>query len=120
MTPAIKARRADVKAFVEATFPDYKGRTFKVKAASQVTLYNLNWDGGSRSQYRTCTLTGQRVGSADKWNAVAPWVNVAEGKTLDIPQGCAVVEHAYFCGKDCGLTIYLNPADLPKQLTAGN
>ena len=38
--------------------------------------------------------------------------------TIPIPPGAVVVKHTYFCGKDCGLTIYINPADMPAQLTA--
>lgn len=116
MATTIKARRSEVAALVAATFPEYKGRKFAVEAAATVTLHDLNWSGGSRNQYRTCTVAGQKIGGADKWNAVAPWANIAEGKTLDIPQGAAVVKHAMFCGSDCGLTIYVHPADMPKWL----
>ena len=37
----------------------------------------------------------------------APWSNPVEGKTCDIPQGFAIVENTVYCGKDCGLTVYM-------------
>lgn len=113
----VKVTRADIPQIVRATFPDYRGRKFKVQATEKVTLHDLNWSGGSRSQYRTCTLNGTPAGSADRYNAMAPWENIAEGKSLPVPQGFAVVRHSIFCGKDTGLTVYVNPADMPKLLT---
>lgn len=118
MFNAIAVKRAEVAPLVNATFPDYKGRKFKVVCASTVTLYNLNWDGGSRNVYRTCTTEGQQLGTSARANAAAPWNNPAEGKTLPLPQGAVCVMQSDFCGKDCGLTIYINPEDMPKLLPA--
>lgn len=115
---AIKAKRADVAALIAATFPEYRGRTYRVCPATRVRLDNLNWCGGSRSQYRACTLAGESVGSADKWNTVAPWVNKAEGAEFELPQGAVMVEHQIFCGKDMGLRFYIRPEDMPARITA--
>lgn len=118
MINTVSVKRAAVAKIVAATFPDYSGRKFKVEAAERVTLSDLNWSGGSRSQYRTCTIDGIGIGSADKWNAVAPWSNRAEGTTHQIPEGAVVVRHSIFCGKDTGLTIYVHPASMPALLAA--
>lgn len=107
--------RKDVAQIVAATFPDYRGRKIKVGASADVTLHDLNWSGGTRSQYRTCTVAGQPTGSADRYNHMAPWEK-AEGATLPIPAGFVCVEHTFFCGKDSGLRIYVNPADMPKMI----
>jgi hypothetical protein len=116
---SIAVKRADVAQVVSATFPEYRGRKIKVQAAADVMLHDLNWSGGSRSQYRTCTLEGRYIGGADKANARAPWDNQgAEGARVPIPAGAVVVRHSMFCGKDTGLTIYVNPADMPKLLPA--
>ena len=112
-------KRKDVAQIVAATFPDYKGRKFRIEPRATVTFSNLNWDGGTRSQYRTCTLDGsQSLGRADRYNAQAPWANALEGKTIPIPAGALIVEHAMFCGKDAGLYIYVNPQDMPKLLAS--
>ena len=114
--PAINVTRNDVSAIVRATFPHYKGRKFRVQAKEKVTLSDLNWSGGTRSEYRACTLDGCHTGGADSYNRMAPWENQAEGKSLPIPSGFVVVEHSIFCGKDTGLRIYVNPADMAKLL----
>lgn len=116
MFNAIAVKRAEVKPLVEATFPEYRGRKFQVEAACQVTLYDLNWSGGTRSVYRTCTTEGRYIGSSAKANAAAPWNNAAEGQRVPVPQGAVIVKHSEFCGKDCGLTIYIHPEDMPKLL----
>jgi len=84
----------------------------------QVGIHGLNWDGGSRNQFRACDLQGNRLGSMDKHNMRAPWNNPAEGQYLPMPQGAVVVEHSIFCGKDDGLTFHINPADLPRFIAA--
>ena len=112
-------KRKDVAQIVAATFPDYKGRKFRIEPRTTWTLSNLNWDGGTRSQYRTCTLDGSRsLGRADRYNAMAPWANDAEGKVMPVPQGAIIVEHVMHCGRDEGLYIYVNPQDMPKLLEA--
>jgi hypothetical protein len=118
MRDSIKVTRKQVELLARATFPAYRGRTFRVEATSEVTLFDLNWSGGSRSQYRTCTLAGEPIGSADKHNQVAPWNQTAEGQTVPVPQGAVCVRHSMFCGKDMGLTFYVHPADMPRLLTA--
>ena len=118
MTSAVKVSRRDVDAIVRATFPDYRGRKLRVAAAETVTLHDLNWSGGTRAQYRSCTLAGRFLGGADKFNAQAPWANDGEGVALPVPAGSCLVEHSIFCGHDCGLTIFVNPADMPKYLPA--
>jgi hypothetical protein len=115
---AIPVKRADVAAIVSATFPDYRGRKIKVLATESETIHDLNWSGGSRSEYRSCTLRGQYIGGADRYNQQAPWANQGEGKSVPIPPGAVLVRHSIFCGKDVGLTIYVNPADMPKLLPA--
>ena len=48
------------------------------------------------------------VTDTDSFHPPAPWVNPIEGKRVEVPEGVAVVEHSIFCGKDCGITIYVN------------
>jgi hypothetical protein len=105
-----------VAPMVRGTFPDYRGKKFQVIAAESVTLHDLNWSGGSRCQYRACTITGQPLGNADRFNQMAPWRNPAEGQTLPIVPGACVVQHTLFCGQDLGLRIYVHPCDLTPLL----
>lgn len=116
----LTVRKAEVAPLVAATFPDYKGRKFRVQIAETVRLDDLNWSGGSRSQYRATTLTGEPIGTADRFNAMAPWdCNQIEGVTLPITPGACVVRHSIFCGQDTGLTITIHPTDAPRLLSKG-
>lgn len=113
----IKVTRADVARIVDATFPDYRGRKIRVRPATHESLQDLNWSGGSRSQYRACTLDGRTLGTGDAYNALAPWDNrQVEGQSVPVPPGAVMVRHTIFCGKDTGLTITCNPADMPRLL----
>jgi hypothetical protein len=107
-----------IRAIVNATFPGYRRRKVLIRACEEVGLDDLNWSGGTRSEYRTCTLDGQPVGSSARYNAMAPWdAGQIEGKQLPIPQGFLVVRGGYFCGKESLLSIYVNPADMPRYVT---
>ena len=117
MGTAIRVKKRDVAAILKATFPEYSGRKITVIPTERVFFYGLNWDSGSRSQYRAATLGGEATGEMDGYNALAPWNNPAEGGSAAIPEGMCVVEHTIFCGKDAGLRIHVNPADMPKWIT---
>jgi hypothetical protein len=112
----IAVTKREIGAIVLGSFPEYRGRKFRLYASETVILSDLNWSGGTRSQYRAVTLDGFPVGNTDKYNQVAPWNNPAEGQVVPIPQGIVVVEHVLFCGKDLGLKVWANPADMPKLL----
>lgn len=110
---------AGLAALVAATFPDYKRRKLWVRAAETVTFHDLNWSGGTRAEYKACTLSGEQAGSMDRYNAMAPWDGrQAEGKSVPVPPGMVVAKGGYFCGKEAVLTLLINPADMPRCLPA--
>lgn len=109
-------KQPSIARIVRATFPDYKRKTVYLQPDTSVTLMDLNWSGGSRSQYRTCTIDGNPIGSADKYSAFAPWNNPAEGMTLPIPSGMVAVRGGHFCGKVSLLTLHINPENMPLYL----
>jgi len=116
----IKMKAKEVKAIIAATFPDYKKHDVYVGAAEKVTLHDLNWSGGSRSEYRACTIDGKPTENkyAAAMHVPAPWDNMFEGKTVDVPEGFVIVRGGYFCGKTATLFINVNPANMPKFITA--
>lgn len=109
-------KRDAVAPHIRATFPDYKGRKFWITPARSVTLHDLNWAGGTRNQYRTCTLDGRGIGGSERYALMAPWENPAEGVDLALPQGFIVVMHGVFMGKETGVTLYVHPDDLARLL----
>ena len=110
----IKLTTAQARTIVQATFPDYKGRKFSIEFRESITLYDTNWSGGTRNQY--CVIASN--GKTALLHVPAPWVNMVEGQTVEIPLDAMIVCHSYFCGKDCGITIYAHPAHAPKWITA--
>jgi hypothetical protein len=109
---------ASIRRLIQATFPDYRRKKVYVRAAETITFSDLNWSGGTRAEYRAAKLSGEFVGSTDKYHALAPWdPRQIEGQSLPIPQGYCVVRGGHFCGKQSLLAIYVNPADMPKYLT---
>jgi hypothetical protein len=105
----VKVSRKQVEKILNATFPDYKGRLVFIEPVESVTLHDLNWSGGSRSQYRTCTLDGQPVGSADRYNQMHPMNHQAESAKIPMLPDVLIVRHSIFCGKDVGIDIYVHP-----------
>lgn len=117
MSTTIHVERSDVEPIIAVTFPFWQGKKVRVRAAESVTLSSLNWSGGSRNQYAGCSLTeGRATGDAAAGNMAPPWDNPFEGKEVTLLPGLALVEHAMFCGKDHGLTIFVHPSMLARYL----
>jgi hypothetical protein len=109
----MKISKKQADPIVKLAFPEYKGRKYFVEFTDKVVFYDTNWGGGTRNKYVIVRSDGKKM----EFNAPAPWVNPVEGKTFEIPEGVAVVRWAIFCGKDCGVTISLNPDHkMPEQI----
>ena len=111
----IKVARKQVAGVVAAAFPEYRGRKFWVEFSPTVTLWDLNWSGGSRNVYKAVRADGAIGGGPV---AAAPWAHGFEGATVPVPEDVMVVRHSTACGQDCGITITVHPANAPKWLTA--
>ena len=107
MVEQIKVRKAQVKPIVEVTFPDYKGRKFRVQFTDTVTFHDTNWGGGSRNYYQAVKMDEGKAGAMPNFS---PWDNPLEGKKVELPENVVVVEHSIFCGKDMGLRFYAHPS----------
>ncbi len=116
---SIERPAKEFRTILAATAPDYRRKTVSVEATTSVYLCDLNWSGGTRNQYRGCTLAGEFTGSADRANQLAPWdPRQVEGQSIPLPQGMVLVRSGVFCGKVSKATIYVNPADMPRLLGA--
>jgi hypothetical protein len=97
--------------------PEYRGRSIKLVIQDYVCVTDLIWGGGTRSVYRAVNLADLRA-SRDTRFLPFPEVTRMEG-TYPVPDMVAIVEHTIFCGKDLGLRIYINPANVaPGMLPA--
>ena len=105
-----------VRHVINATFPEYRKQKVAIDCNGSVTFHDLNWSGGSRTEYRSATLDGRSGNSMANYNAMAPWRNPAEGQTILIPPGCCIVSAGFFCGKPATAVIYINRVDMPQLL----
>lgn len=114
-TTAVRMKKRDCAPIVRAAFPEYKGRTFRLSVSETLMLHNVHWDGGSRNEYVAVELGTGRAAPA---RLPAPWFVPGEGLRVDLPVGSVVVEHSVWCGKDVGITIHSNPANIRRLLAA--
>ena len=103
----------DLASIVRKAFVGYKRRKVLLHSATTVCLMDLNWSGGTRSEYASVNLatgTVQTIGDS----ITHPDHNTWEGRSVPIPQGFAIVRGGHFCGKASTLSIYLRPEDFAK------
>jgi hypothetical protein len=105
-----------IRKIVSACYPAYKGRKVKIRAATTYSMSNY-WDGGTRDYVMAYHLESGLVKSPSQ-TTTSPFRDQAHA-TIEIPEGIAMVEHTIFQGKDVGITIHLNPANMAKLLPAG-
>jgi hypothetical protein len=111
---SIKLTKKQAAPIINATFPEYTGRKYNLNFQDEITFYDTNWGGGSKNEYAFIASDGKTA----QLNVPAPWINVYEGATIQIPNNVMVVVHSYFCGQDMGIRIYANTMHAPKWLTA--
>ena len=111
--------RKQVPSIILAVFPDYNGHKFEFQVTQKITLANAYWDGGSRSFYKAVNLLNGQITEAHP--ALSNPYQCPTSPTIDLPKDTAIIEHSIFCGRDCGITIYLHPDNaatlLPSPIT---
>jgi hypothetical protein len=111
----MKTTNKAVKAVALAAFPDYKGRKFFLELQKYPIDVCSYWGGGSRDYFNFVRLDNLKVfGEVPQQSAYDKPIQGAD--KVELPPGLACVCHSYFCGKDTGLTVYINPVDNQKYL----
>ena len=116
----LEFKTKDLKPLIKATFPKYRKRKVYVRASTKIMFYDLNWSGGTKSEYRACTIAGKPIQSNVNMGLPAPWNNPYEGLEIDIPLGAVIAEGGYFCGKERVITFHVHPDNMPKVLNETN
>lgn len=116
MSESVKVSRTDpiVRRIIEATFPDYPGRKVFIVPRTIPLDVRSYWCGGSRSYFTFYDLRDGRTMAMPPQSAFDKEVPGADSVT--VPENFVCVEHVYFCGKDLGLRIYVNPKNLAALL----
>lgn len=94
-----------IRAIINATFPDYRGRKVRLAPWSAPLHLDLSWSGGTRDRVALIDLHRGRIGHL---TVPSPW-SAGAADPVDAPAGSILVVHSIFCGRDAGLTIYLRP-----------
>lgn len=122
----------EVKRVILAAFPDYKKRRAFLSEFYSGKNINSYWDGGSKSEYaivELATMSRRPLpththpffevaarGMANRDTGVVESDNVGNLHLKILPEGFALVETGWFCGKPATAHVYLNPANLTKML----
>jgi hypothetical protein len=96
---------------------DYRKRHAFVYVRDNVELSNTYWDGGSRSTYTAVNLATGQASTAEQY-APQQFGGPCAPLNVSIPQGVAIVETGFFCGKPSTASVYINPADATPMLPA--
>lgn len=98
-----------IKKIVNASYPSYRGRKFKLSTDIPTKL-NSYWGGGSKDDYVFYELSTGKVYQVEDNH---PFFTPNKARDLDsLPKGIVIVKHSIFCGKDSGITIFANQEDL--------
>ena len=111
----MKVSKSDkaIKPILTACYPDWKGRKVSLAVCGSYQMSDY-WSEGSRNFVRAYSLVDGKVADALPL-AKNPFRDQAHAR-VEIPAGVALVEHSIFCGKDAGVTIYVNADDLKRLL----
>ena len=105
----------EVQQIARIAFPSYSGRKFQVLPFSGPKNIHSYWDGGSRDSYVFVNLnTGKTMEVPEN----GTFYTAAIGELKELPENVVLVEHSIFCGKDAGVTVFVNKNNLTKMLPA--
>lgn len=114
MQDPIKLTAAQLPSWLKG-FNGYRGRKYKAETRTVVTIPATAglWDGGSRTEYFVVRMED---GAAHRDSMHDRYLDGRRDIRVDLQPGFCVVTHSIFCGKDCGLTVYVHPENMPKLL----
>ena len=109
----IKIATKEIKWLTEPAFSTRK-RDVRIVISESVSFFNTFWDGGSKNTYKAVQLENGSV--ANLITGSSPWTAVAEGTSIKLEPGIAIVEESVFCGKTMALRVYLHPSNVTPAL----
>lgn len=107
----------EVKRVIQAADPSYKKHSAVLVQCESVELHGTYWDGGSRYTYTAVELATFRVKDAPQFNP-PQFGGPQSSPVVTIPEGIAIVKTGTFCGRTASATVFINPANANKLLTA--
>lgn len=105
---SITLTRKQAQPIIDRAFPSYSGRKIRVCITEAVVLHDLNWSGGTKNTYVAMRTDDLAVVDLGAMGDIHPAFNGWEGMRIPLRTGFCLIQHSHFCGKDCGLTIYVH------------
>ena len=101
----------EVIEMARCAFPAYTGRSFAIQPFAGEMATRSCWDGGSRDYWCLLNLATRKT-----WHVPengTPFVNGGKSfKVGRLPANIALAHRRIFRGRDIGITLYLNPANI--------
>jgi len=99
-----------IQKIIKGTFPDYNGRKISIRVAKSF-VPDQSWSGGSRTIWKLVRMDGKVYDPGHSLSS-GPFNSPQAFTHFDIPDGCMIVQHSIFCGKDTGISILVKKMDL--------
>lgn len=116
----VSRKEKTIREIIALSFPNYTGRKISIQPNSRPLAVRDFGGGGTFSKWVFIDLATMKAVAAP---AFSPFNDSPKAKAFEevmLPEGILAIEHAYFCGQDCGLTIHVNPDNLIKLLPDGS
>lgn len=98
-------RGTNYEAIVKAVNPKYRKRDVYLSSAESVSMYNMNWEGGSINEYYKVELVGTKYFATKIAAPSNPW-RAPASQNFEL-KGRIVVQGGMFCGKEATLHIFV-------------
>jgi hypothetical protein len=109
--------KPEMQRIFSAAFPGYSGRKWKIETTVVATVPATYWDGGSRTECVFLSMVDlKRLEIAGNHPFFERNNPAQAGATVELTDGVAMVTHSISQGRDMGLTLYVNPANINPEL----
>ena len=104
----VKLSKDQVRNILKATYPEYRGRTFRLQTQETYQMENY-WSGGSRTYVKGLVKDGESFKVLEPDGRASNPMNARAHAEFEIPKNVVMVEHVYFCGADLGIRLIVHP-----------
>lgn len=112
----LKLRKDQVREILDRTFPNYKGRSFRLEITESVYIDPYG-GGGTWSKYFLLDTATDRV-APYRIPEGGPFRDDNAFKSHALPSNAVLIEHRHFCGHDMGIVFHVNPSQSNAQWAA--
>lgn len=108
LTETVKLTKSQVRPILKMTFPEYRGRTFRLEFRREYRP-GCYWSGGTKTYFKVLRFEEEGIRLAEAPSEMQNPYRAAAHEKFGIRENWMIVERVYFCGKDMGIVIILHP-----------